>query len=336
MTESLLDIVESLPNSEEEQKKIKNLPFAEDLLKGTLDYGSLSENELEQAITAAAYLNISAEPLVDELLWKIGQTRDRCLKYFTLEEQFDTYRVRKDISPVLYGELIKQFPEKIHPEQIHVRSSKVVKNVNYLHRCARVGNLRLVKYLDAVKANQRTDDVCMAAVIGNHLDCLKFLHEKRYPCGLSSVSAAIYGGHLECLEFLHEQKYVFRSYVADYCDVAAMHGHLEILKFLVSKFSPEHEGKTLFSKNVCGLAAEKGHLACLKFLYENGASITYSTAFHAMKDEHIDCLEYISDLFPKKLHKWGKLLLADAKFLGLTRSVEFLEKRGCIADELPD
>ena len=69
---------------------------------------------------------------------------------------------------------------------------------------------------------------------------------------------------------------------------AALHGHLEFLKFV-------HEHGCPWAFETCPCAAMKGHLDCLKFAHEHGARIPSYTANDALNDGHFECLKYVCE-----------------------------------------
>lgn len=158
--------------------------------------------------------------------------------------------------------------------------------------CAEIGDAMCLEY---ARNNGCFCDVnvCVSAVEGGHLDCLKYLCEK---CNaLSDIElnswcdvggcmceSAAKNGHLDCLKYLYEHEI---KGGCEACTEAAKHGHLDCLKFL-------HENECLMIDEACEAAAQYGHLECLKYLHENGCEWIEFTCLAAASGGHIECLEY--------------------------------------------
>ena len=50
-------------------------------------------------------------------------------------------------------------------------------------------------------------EAVVVAIRGNHLDCLKYLHEQGCEYTMGACNAAASEGHLDCLKYLYEQGY---------------------------------------------------------------------------------------------------------------------------------
>jgi len=69
------------------------------------------------------------------------------------------------------------------------------------------------------------------------------------------------------------------------CNLAAVNGHLDCLKYLYEKGCP-------WDRFTCNLAAVNGHLDCLKYAHEKGCPLNRLTCVYATTNGHSNCLEY--------------------------------------------
>jgi ankyrin repeat protein len=96
--------------------------------------------------------------------------------------------------------------------------------------------------------------------------------------GGALIIAAL-NGHLEIVKFLLENDHYINRHQDLALKNAAHHGHLEIVKFLVKNGANIHTDED--EVDPLGSAAVRGHLEIVKFLLENGADI------HASKDRSL-------------------------------------------------
>jgi hypothetical protein len=157
----------------------------------------------------------------------------------------------------------------------------------FLGRVARTGNFDFIKYFWKVKKCRKSYRVANGAVIGGHLELLKYLREKKWKVENDACRSAACCGHLECFKYLIEEvKLEYRMR----CDTAAAyHGHLNILQYFVDR------DLVKFHDQACAYAAENGQLEALKFLHENGWSWCYTTLQLAKKNGHWDCYNYAKE-----------------------------------------
>ena len=123
------------------------------------------------------------------------------------------------------------------------------------------------------------DSAFLAAVRGGHLHMLHFLKESGYFWGQSCFDAAVTGGHLPCLKYLVENNCPMD--VMNAIDVAAKHGHVEVVKFLRGRRFP-------WTSNTCAVAAGFGQLEVLKFLHANNCPWDEETCKRATPE----CLDF--------------------------------------------
>lgn len=104
----------------------------------------------------------------------------------------------------------------------------------------------------------------------DNLQLLQQMSEEGYLIDNNNVAciAARYG-RLEIIRWAYDQTvtYAWEPYPSTISDIAASHGHVEILEFVRDKSGWS------FDEHVSVSAAEKGHLHVLKWLHEHGCSI---------------------------------------------------------------
>ena len=139
-----------------------------------------------------------------------------------------------------------------------------------------------------------------AAIIGGHLNCLKFLIENKCVYSSYSNSHAAKHGQFECLKYLHEKK-IGNYYDKGLITNAAIGGCMKCLQFLHKN---NVEGKTFKytyldprqSHYATDHAASKGHLECLKFLKNNGYLLNNTACTKAAQHGHLEVLKYLLDI----------------------------------------
>lgn len=128
------------------------------------------------------------------------------------------------------------------------------------------------------------NDARYYAILGGHLDCLKYGIERGGPADIDLyVESAIELGRLSILKYLREQGC---SWNDDTAWTAARHGQLECLKYLHDEGCPWDEDTT-------AVAAAQGHLECLKYLHEQGCPWDTSTYGCAIEGGHDACVAYL-------------------------------------------
>ena len=121
-------------------------------------------------------------------------------------------------------------PEIIPKKYDFKRCCKIIdieESIKYGHlECLKValknhGTERNVVY------NVNENDYTIIASRYGQLNCLKFFHEKGYPCDEICSTSAEYG-NLECLKYAHENKCPWNEHTIA---VAVKNGNLECLKY---------------------------------------------------------------------------------------------------------
>jgi hypothetical protein len=116
----------------------------------------------------------------------------------------------------------------------------------------------------------------------NHINCLKYLHEQKYPWHPHTTWGAASYNSLDCLIYAHEHGCPWHPYTTW---VAAMNGYLECLKYA-------HEHGCVWDMETTKITARNGQLDCLIYAHENGCPWDIETIYEAAKNGHIDCVLY--------------------------------------------
>jgi len=157
---------------------------------------------------------------------------------------------------------------------------------------ALTNKLELLKWAREVKhCGWDESTIKVAADIGN-LEMLKYCFSNGCPynekeaCELAAID-----GHLDCLRFLFDKVKPSRDTEEDAAHQAAGHGHVDILKYVVEERKISDEVKSQCVYNAAGY----GHLDCLKYLVEEAKvplndweDIAYARYF-----KHPDCENYL-------------------------------------------
>jgi len=159
---------------------------------------------------------------------------------------------------------------------------------NFCWRVAFTNKLELLKWIrEEKKCEWDIGTIQVAAEQGN-LEMVKYCVANECPIIWTACANAALHGHLECLKYLREEAKAPWDWAT--AKFAAENGHLHILKYLVER-KYEH-----FYAGACCSAASKGHLDCLKFLHET-AKVPWDS--YAVRSAHTnnypECLQYLLD-----------------------------------------
>lgn len=161
---------------------------------------------------------------------------------------------------------------------------------DYVLFCAIAGG-----HMDCIKwiCDRRSiwnDEICQYAATYGHLNCLQWLHAQGAPLSKDICKYAAKSGHFECLKWLHESGAPYdnddKSFYSIACKAAAS-GNLKCLQYACSVMMCK------LTVNVCTNAAINGSLECLRWLHEVAcAPWDESTCEYAAQYGHLDCLKY--------------------------------------------
>ena len=153
-------------------------------------------------------------------------------------------------------------------------------------------------------------------VAAGSVKALKIVHEK-YGTGLNSreCDVAAMCGHLDCLRYLHEQGCQWHQST---CGAAIRGDHLHVLQYL-------HEQGCPWSDESCTLAAEFGRIDCLRYAHEQGCEWSHTTCAVAAEHGHLDCLKYAFE------HGclWHRDTCSTAAMHGHLDCLQFAHEHGC-------
>ena len=132
-------------------------------------------------------------------------------------------------------------------------------------------------------------EVARGGAEGGHVSVLQWLHAQLQDAE-GAVWGAACGGQLHVLEWLEknvdEETLLAETYSAHTaCEVAAQHGHLETLQWLIDHDAPMNE-------ETCARAAEGGSLAALKMLREHDCAWDHTTCEFAASEGHLGILKF--------------------------------------------
>ena len=125
--------------------------------------------------------------------------------------------------------------------------------------------------------------------LSSNLNLLKYANKNGCPLNLVTIKNILNITNkesLECLKYVHRENGCHWSKWT--CNFAALHGHLECLKYL-------HENGCPWSEGTCDCAAMKGQLECLKYLHENGCPWSKMTCGFTIEYGQLECLQYCRD-----------------------------------------
>jgi len=159
----------------------------------------------------------------------------------------------------------------------------------------------------------------MAAFYGK-LECLQFFHERKLPWNPLTCVAAILGNNQDCL------KYAIRNgcpiNTPEPIEAAAYMGNLSTIQLLYKQGCP-------WSIKACNRAARKGHLECLKFMRANGCPWSVKTVIAAVKGNNFDCLKYLVDSgCPVNSGNFPGSAVEEAAYLGNLTCLKYLREHG--------
>jgi hypothetical protein len=173
--------------------------------------------------------------------------------------------------------------------------------------------------------NHQRSLLCNSAAAYGNIEALNFLAENHVSLRLEHqpISEVIVkNGHLHVLEWVlqnnNNSQQQLRIPWYDLMTYAARHGNLTILQWLYTNGGP------LFSERTCQLAAIGGHLHILKWLHRYDCPVDASIFAEAAYYGHVDVLEWAHTCCP-----WSSYACASAARGGHLHVLKWLRSIGC-------
>lgn len=137
-----------------------------------------------------------------------------------------------------------------------------------------------------------TEDFLLVIVLRNRKDICKWVIDNRIPIKTSLVNCVARNGNLDMLQYIYNFIHLLFAYNLKFvCFYAAENGHLEILKWALTK-------NLHWGTSVTYVAAEKGHAEVLKWLLTNGCPWDDSIIKIAIKEKRTDIIEIVNNFAP--------------------------------------
>ena len=169
---------------------------------------------------------------------------------------------------------------------------RVIDQAWFCKQVAATNKLEFLKWAREVKHCEWDEWTINAAVFEGNLEMLKYCFSNDCPCDEEeSCIQAVIGGHLDCLRFLFDKVKPSRDTEEKAAMQAACSGHVDILKYFVEerKISDEVKSDCVYN------AARYGQLDCLKYLVEEAKAPLNFWCYIASARyfEHHDCVNYL-------------------------------------------
>jgi hypothetical protein len=162
---------------------------------------------------------------------------------------------------------------------------------------ARTNKLELLKWAREEKKCWWDELTINTAAEQGNLQMVKYCVANECPIDERACASAALHGHLEVLKYLRETAKA--PWAEGTASLAAANGHLHILEYLVERKYYE------YTAYACERAAANGQLDCLKYLRETAkAPWDYRAVYHAHKRNHPECLQYLLDNDCPLPHGW--------------------------------
>lgn len=195
------------------------------------------------------------------------------------------------------------------------------------HQAAKCGHVVVLEWLREHAGYAFSTLTCAGAAMGGQLPTLKWLHSQGCPWDHLTCNNAAKGGHLELLQWAVIEKAPTNSdtYVA-----AAEGGQLEILKWMAEQVLVNPNPiPSAPDRRAVGMAAQKGNVEMLQWLWEEGCEVDAHSLRGAVKNDHIECLEWAANTDGSLLvDSFGVCwALEDAARCGNLRIVQWLHAR---------
>jgi hypothetical protein len=157
--------------------------------------------------------------------------------------------------------------------------------IELCNAAARTGRLDLLAYLWEKGCGQYSETVT-SAIRSGRKDVIEYALENGCHCPTDCRVTAAAAGDLEILRYL-EDKFLGYDHRVRVCELAAVEGHLDILRYA-------HENGYPWDGDSCRAAARNGHLSILKYLHENGCSCRRTPIYYeAIISGQLDVVMYL-------------------------------------------
>ena len=170
----------------------------------------------------------------------------------------------------------------------------VLDQASFCWQVAVTNKLELLKWAREVKQCEWDEKTITVAVLIGNLEMLKYCFSNGCPCDEEeSCELAAIGGHLDCLRFLFDKVKPSRDTEEEAAMQAAGKGHIDILKYFVEERKISDDLKL----NCVATAARNGRLDCLKYLVEEAKAPLndWEDIAWARYKEHPECVNYLQE-----------------------------------------
>jgi len=162
----------------------------------------------------------------------------------------------------------------------------------FCSRVAGTNKLEFLKWAREVKHCEWDKWTIIAAAFEGNLEMLKYCFSKDCPYDeKEACEQAVLGGHLDCLRFLFDKVKPSRETEEEVAGQAAAFGHLDIMKYFVE----ERKISDAVKIACVSTAAKLGRLDCLKYLVEEAKVPLnhWRCVAYARYYEHPECENYL-------------------------------------------
>ena len=166
---------------------------------------------------------------------------------------------------------------------------------------------------------------CSGVAETNKLELLKWAREvKQCEWDEKTITVAALIGNLEMLKYCFSNGCPYNEKEA--CELAAIDGHLDCLRFLFDKVKPSRD----MEEKAAMQAACSGHVDILKYLVEErkiSDEVKIQYVYNAAGFGQLDCLKYLVEEAKTPLNDWEDI--ASARFRKHHECENYLLEKGC-------
>lgn len=162
---------------------------------------------------------------------------------------------------------------------------------NGITRACKDGYLKVVQYLYKIETtsediHQIQKNICTTAAEHGHFHILKWASEMDFSFSDDAILVAISNKHNDIVKWLYDQTIDFECDSHYPCEMAAVSGNFEILKWM-------HEtNRAHWHVDVCKAAAESGDLHILQWLREQNCPWDEEVCTGAAENNHLHILQW--------------------------------------------